>query len=125
MNNSHSTLQIYLHVRVMVGIIVGLIVARLLTGMARFIQHPKLYRIYFVHLGWAFTILLSVIHFWWWEFRLEEVRIGILGSMPACFFTSSSSFYYRRCSFLTNLMNTRGSKTTSSQEKDGFSEYWH
>jgi hypothetical protein len=73
MNTPHPALEIFLHVRVMVGIIVGLSVARLLTGMARFIQHPKRERVYLVHLGWALAILLSVIHFWWWEFRLEDV----------------------------------------------------
>jgi hypothetical protein len=73
MNTPHAALDIFLHVRIMVGMIVGLSVARLLTGMARFIQHPKRQQVYPVHLGWAFAILLSVIHFWWWEFRLEDV----------------------------------------------------
>jgi hypothetical protein len=73
MNPSHSALEVYLHVRVMIGIIVGLSVARLLTGIARFIQHPKRDRVYLVHLGWVITTLLSVIHFWWWEFHLQDV----------------------------------------------------
>jgi hypothetical protein len=73
MNTPHSGHEIYLHVRVMIGIIVGLSVARLLTGMSRFIQHPKREHVYLVHLGWAIAILLSVVHFWWWEFRLQEI----------------------------------------------------
>ena len=73
MNTPHSGHDIYLHVRVMIGIIVGLSVARLLTGMSRFIQHPKREHVYLVHLGWAIAILLSVVHFWWWEFRLQEI----------------------------------------------------
>jgi hypothetical protein len=73
MNISHSPIEIFLHVRVMIGVIVGLSIARLLTGIARFIQHPKQNKVYFIHLGWVLAVLLSVIHFWWWEFRLEDV----------------------------------------------------
>ena len=73
MNTPHSGHEIYLHVRVMIGIIVGLSVARLLTGMSRFIQHPKREHVYLVHLGWAIGMLLAVVHFWWWEFRLQEI----------------------------------------------------
>jgi hypothetical protein len=73
MNTSHHAIDIFIHVRVMIGVIVGLSIARLLTGIARFIQHPKQTQVYLVHLGWVLTVLLSVIHFWWWEFRLEDV----------------------------------------------------
>jgi hypothetical protein len=65
MNTPHPALEIFVHLRIMVGTIVGLSVARLLSGMARFTQHPKREQVYLVHLGWAFAILLSVIHFWW------------------------------------------------------------
>jgi hypothetical protein len=57
MNISHSPIEIFLHVRVMIGVIVGLSIARLLTGIARFIQHPKQNRVYFIHLGWVLAIL--------------------------------------------------------------------
>jgi hypothetical protein len=73
MNTTHSPIEIYLHVRVMIGVIVGLSIARLLTGIACFIQHPKQNQVYLIHLGWVLAVLLSVIHFWWWEFRLQDV----------------------------------------------------
>jgi hypothetical protein len=57
----------------MIGVIAGLSIARLLTGIARFIQHPKQNRVYAIHLGWVLAVLLSVIHFWWWEFRLQDL----------------------------------------------------
>jgi hypothetical protein len=73
MNTVHSPIEIFIHVRVMIGVIVGLSIARLLTGIARFIQHPKQNQIYLIHLGWVLAVLLSVIHFWWWEFRLQDL----------------------------------------------------
>ena len=57
MNISHFPIEIFLHVRVMIGVIVGLSIARFLTGIARFIQHPKQNQVYFIHLGRVLAIL--------------------------------------------------------------------
>ncbi|WP_158916225.1 hypothetical protein [Caulobacter sp. S45] len=64
---------LYAHIRVMVSIILGLAVARLLSGLARFAQHPGRLRAWWVHLGWCGWTLLSTTAFWWWEFRLAYV----------------------------------------------------
>lgn len=66
--------DIYLHVRVVISIIVGLCITTLLSGFARFVQHPRRERPSILHLGWAASILLWVTHFWWWEFRLAAIR---------------------------------------------------
>lgn len=58
------------HIRIVMGMVVGLGVTRLLTGVARIIQHPGQYRLYPVHLAWVASVLLTLIHFWWWEFGL-------------------------------------------------------
>jgi hypothetical protein len=50
-------------------------VTRLLTGLARFVQHSVRDRIYLAHLAWAFFLLLAIVHFWWFEFGLQ--RIGV------------------------------------------------
>ncbi len=63
------------HVRIIIGMILGLCVSRLLTGLARFIQHPGKQKIYPVHLAWVGFILLSVIHFWWFEFSLRTIPL--------------------------------------------------
>src|SRR5262245_42670681 len=65
--------DLYLHVRVLIGIILGLSVTRLVSGIAALVQHPKRYRIWSVHLGWVAWALVNVITFWWWEFRLSQV----------------------------------------------------
>jgi hypothetical protein len=66
-------MDLYSHVRVLFSIILGLGVSHLLRGVARIMQHPKQYRIYWVHLAWALFLFLYLIHFWWWEFRLRQV----------------------------------------------------
>lgn len=61
------------HVRIVIGMVVSLSLARLLTGLALFIQHPGRNRVYGVHLGWTLFLFLFILHFWWWEFRLQAV----------------------------------------------------
>ena len=64
----------FLHVRALLGILLGLGLARLLSGMARFIQHPGRQPVYAVHLGWAAFLFVLLTHLWWWEFRLTLVQ---------------------------------------------------
>ena len=66
-------MDLYSHVRVLFSIILGLGVSHILRGIARIVQHPKAYRVYWVHLVWALFLFLYLIHFWWWEFRLRQV----------------------------------------------------
>jgi len=65
--------DIFLHVRVIIGIVLGLSITRLLNGAARFVQHPHKYKLYVVHLGWVAWMLLMLVHFWWWEFWLQTI----------------------------------------------------
>lgn len=64
----------FFHVRVIIGIVVGLSVTRLLTGLARFVQHPARNQVYWIHLGWVIFLLLGVTHFWWFEFGLSRIE---------------------------------------------------
>jgi hypothetical protein len=73
MNPPQSSPDLYLHVKVVISIIVGLCITTLLNGFARFVQHPKRAKVSILHLGWAVSLLLWIIHFWWWEFRLTLV----------------------------------------------------
>ncbi len=68
-----TSVEIFQHVRVAVGIVIGLSIARLLNGAARFIQHPTENPVYLVHISWVLMMLLTLIHFWWWEFDLREI----------------------------------------------------
>jgi len=35
---------------------------------------PQRRRVYWVHLGWVLFMLVSLSHFWWWEFWLYAIR---------------------------------------------------
>jgi hypothetical protein len=74
MNSSPYSSDLFLHIRVIIAIIVGLCITTLLNGFSRFIQHPKRAKVSILHLGWAASLLLWVIHFWWWEFRLTSIK---------------------------------------------------
>lgn len=63
----------YFHVRVLIGLVTGLGLTRLLTGLARFVQHPSRAQIYPPHLVWTLFMLIYIIHFWWFEFGLAVI----------------------------------------------------
>jgi hypothetical protein len=67
-------MDVYLHIRVLFTMILGLGVSRLLSGVARIVSHPKEYKVYWVHLLWAFFLFLYLIHYWWWEYRLQTIQ---------------------------------------------------
>lgn len=66
--------DVYLHVRVLLSIILGLSVTRLVRGLAGFIQPDVRHRVSLIHLGWVAWALLNVVSFWWWEFRLSTIE---------------------------------------------------
>jgi hypothetical protein len=61
------------HVKVALGMVVSLAIARLLTGAARFVQHPARHKPDALHLLWALSMLVALLHFWWWQYRATEV----------------------------------------------------
>lgn len=64
----------FAHIRIIMGMVLGLSLARLVNGLTRFVQHPGSIAIYSVHLGWVVFLLISIMHFWWYEFHLSFVR---------------------------------------------------
>lgn len=63
---------LYFHVRVMLGVVVGLALTHLLRGVARIIEHPQQKGIYWVHLVWVLSMFVFLLHFWWWQLRLTN-----------------------------------------------------
>lgn len=60
----------YLHVRVLLGMVVGLALTHLIRHFARIIDRPTRARVSWIHLLWAVSMFIYILHFWWWEFRL-------------------------------------------------------
>lgn len=65
--HAHET---FVHIRIFIGMILGIAVTRLVTGLTRFIQHPGQDKPYFTHIAWVVFVLLFIAHFWWFEFAL-------------------------------------------------------
>lgn len=71
--------EIFSHIRVIVGMILGISIARLVSGTVSFLQRSRKDQIYFIHFGWAVFVFLCIIHFWWFEFALLQVRQWTFG----------------------------------------------
>lgn len=65
-------IEIFTHVRILIAMIISLSIARILSGVATFLQHPKRKRVSVLHLLWVFSILLELILFWWWSVLLAK-----------------------------------------------------
>lgn len=71
--------DVFPHIRIVMGMVIGLGVTRLLSGVARIIQHPTQYPLYPVHLAWVASVLLMLVHFWWWQFGLYGIAAWTFG----------------------------------------------
>lgn len=65
--------ELFPHIRIVMGMVIGLGITRLLMGVAGLVQHPSRARLSTIHLLWAGSIMLELIHFWWWEFALFQL----------------------------------------------------
>jgi len=65
----NALLDIPLYVRLISGMVLGLSVSRLLTGIAKMAQKPTLNLSSLVQLLWAFTAFVGIAGFWWEEAR--------------------------------------------------------
>lgn len=66
--------EIFVHIRIIVGMILGISITRLVSGVTRFLQHPGKERTNLLHIGWAVFVFLWIIHFWWFEFALSKIE---------------------------------------------------
>jgi hypothetical protein len=120
-----SAHDIFPHIRIVMGMVIGLGVTRLLSGLARIVQHPGQYRLYPVHLAWVGSMLLLLVHFWWWEFGLYTLETWTFGKYLFIFYavilfmlcallfpdsmldyTSYEDFFYSRRAWFFGLLAT-------------------
>ena len=67
------TPELFPHIRIVMGMVIGLAITRLLMGVAGLVQHPNRASLSSIHLLWVGSILLELIHFWWWQFALFQL----------------------------------------------------
>ncbi|MBO9519070.1 MAG: hypothetical protein J7493_13470 [Porphyrobacter sp.] len=72
--NGEIHTEFYLHIRVLISLVLGLGLTRLLTGIARLMEHPDRHKLYPTHLVWVAILILTIMHFWWWEFALIRLN---------------------------------------------------
>jgi hypothetical protein len=65
--------ELFPHVRIVMGMVVGLGITRLLMGVAGLVQHPARAKLSSIHLLWSLSILIELVFFWWWEFALFTI----------------------------------------------------
>ena len=74
-----TSAEVFTHVRIVMGMVVGLGITRLLMGVAGLVQHPKRAKLSLIHLLWALSILIELVLFWWWEFELRDLPTWSFG----------------------------------------------
>ena len=74
-----SATDLFVHVRVVMGTVIGLGITRILMGVAGIIQHPARGKLSAIHLLWAASTLVELILFWWWEFALYDIQEWTFG----------------------------------------------
>lgn len=108
-----TTAETFTHIRVVMGMVVSLSLARLLNGLAGIVQHPGAARIYPVHLGWVAFLFLFVVHFWWWEYRLHA--LPMIGFAAFLFLIVFCALFFFLCALLF---------PTAMQDYDGYEHYF-
>ena len=71
--------ELFPHIRIVMGMVIGLGITRILMGVAGLVQHPKRAKLSPLHMLWAASILIELIFFWWWEFALFEIEEWTFG----------------------------------------------
>ncbi len=71
--------ELFPHVRIVMGTVIGLAITRLLMTVAGIIQHPMRGKISALHMLWIFSLLLELLLFWWWEFALRSFEFWTFG----------------------------------------------
>jgi hypothetical protein len=104
----------FFHVRVIIGVITGLSITRLLTGLARFVQHPETERVYPLHLAWTGFLMVAVLHFWWFEFGLSHFQRWTFGAYV--FVVAYATLFFFTCVVLY---------PDHIDEHEGYGEYFH
>ncbi len=86
------------HVRIVLSMVVSLALARLLSGLAGLVQHPRRMRMDVRHLLWSAFMLVLLIHFWWWQFSLIHLAKWHFGMFA--FVIGYASLLYLMCVLL-------------------------
>lgn len=88
----------FIHVKTIIGIILGLGLTHLIRESVVFIQHPGRNKIYWVHFLWVLYVFLLMVHFWWWELALRDLEVWFF--LDYLFLIFYVLLYYILCALL-------------------------
>lgn len=108
MQQTVTVQQILPHIRVVLGIILGLSITTLLKGIASIIEHPRKFGWSAIHMSWVIWALVSIVTFWWWEFNLSEVEVWTFGAYLFVVAYCSSYFLLAALLFPTDIREFGG-----------------
>lgn len=66
--------MVFVHIRIIVGMVLGISLTRLVNGVMRYVQHSGREQIYPIHMGWVLFTFLFIVHFWWFEIALSMLH---------------------------------------------------
>lgn len=93
-----AVMQMFEYIIVLISIVIGLALTHLMQGIAGLIQHPGRERVWWVHLVWVAYWFLSVVFWWWFEFRLQLIETWTFSTY---FFVVCYAFFmYLVCAIL-------------------------
>jgi hypothetical protein len=95
--------ELFPHVRIVMGMVIGLGMTRLLMGFAGLVQHPDRARPSAIHLLWALSVLIAMVLFWWWEFALFAVETWTFGIFAFLIVYSTALFFLAALLFPDNV----------------------
>jgi hypothetical protein len=85
--------EVFVHVRIVMGTVIGLGLTRILMGTAGLIQHPTTRaKVSLLHLLWVFSIAVELILFWWWEYDLADLPSWNFGTFAFLIFYAVTLF---------------------------------
>lgn len=115
-----ATMDVYAHLRILVSMILGLGITRILAGLSRMLQAPKMRPGTGAHLVWSVAVLLHCVHFWWFEFAFRQVQVWHFGLYLLILFYAFALFLLASLLFPDVVHDRDGNEDYFMHRRDWF-----
>lgn len=69
-----TTLDYFIHIRVITGMIISLSMSRVLLALVHYVQYPQKYPVSIFHICWLVIYSLFIVD-WWWDLLVDSENI--------------------------------------------------
>lgn len=94
-----SPAEVFPHIRILLGTVIGLGLTRLLMKLAGFVQHPEKNPPSLLHLLWVGSLIIELVLFWWWQLALVRIETWTFG--VTIFLVSYAMMMFFLCALLS------------------------